>query len=162
MIGAKIVRQNKMKVSFYDIKNWLTDSSSPRKTALAITLGFYIGLFPVTGCTTLLCILATLLFKLNPLTIQGVNWLLAPFQLMLMYPTLKLGRILFFPEKGILAETSLGNAIASPTWKSVFSLGETVVGGIAVWGIFSILTGYFVYRTLLRISLYSLSLTTNK
>jgi len=64
---------------------------TPRELALSVALGVTIGLIPVLGVSTLLCALAALLLKLNMPAIQIVNYLLAPLQLILIIPLLRLG-----------------------------------------------------------------------
>jgi uncharacterized protein (DUF2062 family) len=64
---------------------------TPRELALCLALGTAIGLIPVLGVSTLLCALAALLLGLNMAAIQLVNYLLAPLQIILIIPLLRLG-----------------------------------------------------------------------
>ncbi len=132
------------------LKIWLIYPSSPGKIVLSFTLGFYLGLFPVVGLTTLLCLLATFLFRLNPLIIQVTNFSVFPLQLVLIYPFMKAGRILFFTKKGLLPVVSLKQLLTADGWNYFCYLCESVAGGIAVWSLFSVLTGVFMYRFLLQ------------
>ena len=132
------------------LKNWLISPSSPGKIVLSFTLGFYLGLFPVVGLTTLLCLVATFLFRLNPLIIQVANFSVFPLQLVLIYPFMKAGRILFFTKKELLPVVSLKQLFTADGWNYFCYLCESVAGGIAVWSLFSALTGIFMYRFLLQ------------
>jgi len=69
----------------------LRQGVTPRELALCLALGATIGLIPVLGISTLLCALAALLLGLNMAAIQLVNYLLAPLQLILIIPLLRLG-----------------------------------------------------------------------
>ena len=132
------------------LKNWLICPSSQGKAVLSLTLGFYLGLFPVVGLTTLLCLLATFLFRLNPLIIQVANFSVFPLQLVLICPFMKAGRILFFTKKELLPVVSAKQLLTADRWSHFCYLCESVAGGIAVWSLVSVLTGVFMYRFLLQ------------
>ena len=68
---------------------------SPRRLALTCAFGVVLGIFPVFGLTTLLCFAAAFLFRLNIPIIQLVNYVIAPLQLILIVPFIKLGSYLF-------------------------------------------------------------------
>jgi uncharacterized protein (DUF2062 family) len=51
------------------------------KIALTLAIGLILGLFPIFGTTSALCVLAALWLKLNQPMIQLVNWVAAPLQL---------------------------------------------------------------------------------
>ena len=129
-----------------------TVSLSPGKRALSITIGFYLSLFPVTGLTTILCLLAIVIFKLNPFLVQGINILFMPIQVILMLPFLKAGRIMFFTEKELLPEISQVKLSAFIRSDSLYYLFESIMGGVAVWSIVSVTTGFFLYRLLLKMN----------
>jgi len=124
---------------------------SPREKALSITLGFCLSLFPVAGFTTILCVLAILIFKLNPYLVQGINILFMPFQVMLMLPFLKAGRMVFFSEKNLMPEISEVKWTAIAKSENLYYFLESIIGGIAIWGIASLVTGFLLYRLLLKI-----------
>ena len=50
----------------------------PEKIALSIALGITLGVTPVLGSTTILCLLAAVLFRLNLPAIQLVSWVSVP------------------------------------------------------------------------------------
>ena len=59
--------------------------------AITLTAGVVLGIFPVYGGPTVLCLLAALLFRLNAPALQLVNQLSTPLQLMLLGPFARLG-----------------------------------------------------------------------
>lgn len=138
------------KNNYNNLKKWLSLSLSPTKTAMALTFGFYLGLFPLTGSTTLLCFLFAIIFRLNHWIIQGVNLLLSPVQILLIYPFMKAGRMLFFTQKDVLSGFSAGQLLEISSWHKMYGLYESMAGGIAVWAIFSLSTGYWLYKYLFR------------
>ncbi len=73
----------------------LTQGITPEKIALSLAFGFMLGLFPVLGTTTLLCLAAAMLFRLNLPAIQLVNILVNPLWFALLIPFIRLGERLF-------------------------------------------------------------------
>ena len=128
-------------------------SVSPHQRALSVTMGFYLSLFPVAGFTTLLGLGAILIFKLNPYWVQAINILLVPVQVVLMYPFLKTGRMIFFNEKELMPEVLQGNFSAILKTDNFYNLFESVIGGIAIWGIIGLTSGFFLYRFLLKLKM---------
>jgi uncharacterized protein (DUF2062 family) len=57
---------------------FLKQGITPRDLSLAVALGIMLGTFPVIGSTTLLCIAASVVLRLNLPAIQSVNWLVSP------------------------------------------------------------------------------------
>lgn len=125
-------------------------SSDTYKTALSLTVGFYLGIFPVPGTVTILCILVSFLFRLNLVLLQGMNWLLTPVQFALLYPFLKTGRFLLFNDTRVFLPVSTKNLLHAKS-ETIIHFFESVAGGIFVWSMVSLITGYFLFRLLLRI-----------
>jgi uncharacterized protein (DUF2062 family) len=69
----------------------LRQGVTPRKIALTIALGCVLGLFPVLGTTTVLCLLTGVLLKLNQPAIQAASWLVWPLQVPGVYFFIRLG-----------------------------------------------------------------------
>jgi hypothetical protein len=68
---------------------------TPRRLALTLVLGFVIGCIPVVGLPTALCAAIALTFRLNQPAIQAANYVAMPFQVGLLAPLVRLGRMLF-------------------------------------------------------------------
>lgn len=73
---------------------FLKQGMTPHKLALALAVGFCIGLFPVIGVTTLFCLVAAFILKVNMAAIQLVNYVVYPLQIILILPLMKLGSFL--------------------------------------------------------------------
>lgn len=73
----------------------LRQGISPEKISLSIAWGVAIGIFPVVGTTTLLCMAAALILRLNLPIIQIANWLVYPLQLVLILPFFFAGAYVF-------------------------------------------------------------------
>jgi uncharacterized protein (DUF2062 family) len=127
-------------------------SSDTYKTALSITAGFYLAIFPAPGTITLLCIVFAFVFRLNLIVLQGMNWLFFPLQLALLYPFMKTGRLLFFNDSKILPPVLPENLSEAINPETLFHVMESLIGGILVWCLLFFSTGYFLFRLLLIIA----------
>lgn len=125
---------------------------STRKS-ISLTVGFYLSLFPIVGTTTVLCLLVSSVFKLNHYIVQTLNVLMSPIQLLMVFPFVKAGRMLFFKGKNVLPDLSLQNWLAADTWDKFFYLLESAIVGIIAWGIFYISTGFVLYQLILKLKL---------
>lgn len=76
----------------------LRRGASPRRLAWSIALGLLVGINPVLGSTTVLCLGLAMGLRLNVAVSQLVNHLIYPFQLLLLLPFLQLGSDLFHSE----------------------------------------------------------------
>ncbi len=65
--------------------------NSARKTAWTVALGFTIGIFPLIGVTTIVCVLLASVLRLKQATIQLGNYAALPLQIILLIPCLRLG-----------------------------------------------------------------------
>jgi uncharacterized protein (DUF2062 family) len=77
------------------IKNIFVRGVSPKKLALTISLGIFIGTIPVLWGSTLICVVLAFLFRLNQLSIQAANFLVYPLQLVLIVPLYRIGASIF-------------------------------------------------------------------
>ncbi|HCE56684.1 MAG TPA: hypothetical protein DER09_02530 [Prolixibacteraceae bacterium] len=118
---------------------------SPKSMALSLTLGVSLALFPVIGMTFLLGLMVAVVFRLNHLVVQTLNLLLAPVQLLLIYPFIKAGNLIF---------------AGSRVFKDIFTysgdwtflkLIEMMSGGVIVWFGLSLVTMPVLYFSLLRL-----------
>jgi uncharacterized protein (DUF2062 family) len=69
----------------------LRQGVTPEALATAVATGAALGLLPFLGTTTAACALAGRLARLNHLALQLTNYLLAPVQLLLIIPFVRLG-----------------------------------------------------------------------
>jgi hypothetical protein len=63
----------------------------PETIALSVVLGVTLGVFPVYGCPTLLCVAAALLLRPHVPLLQAINAITGPLQLALALPFHRLG-----------------------------------------------------------------------
>ena len=119
--------------------------SCPKNLALSLTVGICLALFPVIGMTFLLGLMVAIVFRLNHLIVQSLNLLLAPVQLLLIYPFIKAGNLVF-------AGSRVFNNIFSYTGEWTFlKFLEMITGGVIVWFILSVVTVPVLYFVLVRL-----------
>jgi uncharacterized protein (DUF2062 family) len=73
----------------------LTQGITPEKIALTLSVGSALALFPIFGTTTLLCLAAGILLKLNQPIIQLVNMLCATIHFPLIVLLFRIGHLMF-------------------------------------------------------------------
>lgn len=73
----------------------LGQGMAPERIALSLACGVTLGLFPILGLTTLLCLAVTLLFRLNTTAAVLANWAVYPLQVVLIAPFFMAGGYLF-------------------------------------------------------------------
>lgn len=73
----------------------LRGGASPVGLGWALAVGMLLGCMPLVWGTSLLCLGAALLLRLNPLAVQVGNFAAWPLQLLLAYPYLRLGSAWF-------------------------------------------------------------------
>jgi uncharacterized protein (DUF2062 family) len=131
----------------------LINAETRRKKALSLTIGFYLGIFPVLGIASSLTFFASMFLRLNHFFAQGMNLLATPLQLVMIYPFLKAGRLIFFNEKQIFPDVSVQSFFSIENWISLCFLFESVIGGIIVWAFTSIITFPLVFLLFEKLSI---------
>ncbi len=77
------------------IARQLTQGITPEKVALTLAVGSALALFPILGTTTLLCLLAGIVLRLNQPIIQLVNALCTPLHIPVIYGFVRMGFWIF-------------------------------------------------------------------
>ena len=111
----------------------LRQGITPRKIALTIALGFILGLFPILGTTTALCVLFGLILKLNQPIIQLVNWVAAPLQIPGIYFFIRVGEWLTHSAPISFSITALMLAFKTSPIEFLKQYGTTGLRGVLAW-----------------------------
>jgi len=107
--------------------------ASPRRLAWSLAVGAVIGINPIVGSTTLLCLAAALAFRLNLLASQIANHLLFPLQLALVLVYLRAGELLFHTGSLPLAPDAFLQAIRHHQWSIAHQLWTWEWHALIVW-----------------------------
>ncbi len=81
--------------------------ATPEKLAWSLAVGLLIGVNPILGSTTLLCLAVAFIFRLNVAASQIGNHIVYPLELLLVIPLIHLGSILFHTDPIPLSPKSL-------------------------------------------------------
>lgn len=108
---------------------------SPEDVALLLAVGLVLGIFPICGIPTILCMLASLVARLNFPALQMVNQLSWPLQIAMLVPLARLGSRIIAPSGGFAA-TIAGR------------LGAAVLQAAAGWFCICIPLGLMLYVSL--------------
>jgi uncharacterized protein (DUF2062 family) len=111
----------------------LTQGITPEKIALSLAFGIVLGVFPVLGSTTLLCLLAAFVFQLNLPAIQLVNYLMYPAQLALLIPFIRAGRALFRAKPLGLSLSQMLAMSHADLGHAIRVLWSTALQAVAAW-----------------------------
>jgi uncharacterized protein (DUF2062 family) len=131
----------------------LSHGVTPQRIAASLSLGIVLGVFPALGTTTLLCLVAALLFRLNLPAVQLTNLAAYPLQLLLFIPFMKLGEKLFGVPPGTLSLGQVVALIESNAWNAIQTLWVATMHAIVAWLVVGVPTGlvlYFIFAAMLR------------
>ncbi len=124
---------------------FLKQGTTPSQLALAVSLGIVIATIPLFGSTTILCLLAIWIFRVNPAAVLLVNQFAYPLQFACYFPLIRLGEWTFdhTPIPFSMAQifemftTDLFGAVAALWWSTVY--------GVFVWLLLSIPVTYILF-----------------
>jgi uncharacterized protein (DUF2062 family) len=126
----------------------LRQGVTPEKIALSIVFGITLGVFPVLGCTTALCALAALAFRLNLPAIQIVNYFVYPLQIALLIPFFRLGEKLFGAQHLPLSVPQIYAMIHASVTRVIGALWTTTWHAMVVWCLLAPVAGIVLYLIL--------------
>jgi uncharacterized protein (DUF2062 family) len=113
----------------------LTQGITPEKIALTLSVGSALALFPILGTTTLLCLLAGILLRLNQPIIQIVNALCTPLHLPVIYFMVRLGSWMFDVPSAHMGIRMMNHMLWDDPKEFLERFGQTAIHAIAAWSI---------------------------
>lgn len=143
------------------MKNWLNsklleplvgllrDGLSPRRLALCVAVAIVVGNIPILlGVSTLTCAFIALIFRLNLPVIQLVQGAMAPTQVLLIIPFVRLGEwILRVPAQAVTIEATLA-LMSQGIWQTIVVLREAIFHAALGWALIAPFWIYLLYRIL--------------
>lgn len=115
------------------IIDFLKQGITPKELALAVSIAFVLGIFPVIGSTTILCTLFAIVFRLNMPLIHLVNYSVYPLQLILLVPFMKIGEYIFRFESIKFSLTEIFAMIGDNVFDAIAVLWNVTLQGIGAW-----------------------------
>jgi uncharacterized protein (DUF2062 family) len=127
----------------------LRQGITPEKIALTIAAAAALGVFPLLGTTTFLCLAFGVAVRLNQPLMQLVNYLVYPLQIAGIYLFVRLGeRLVGARPMSFRVEQIVGSFAADPL-AFLRKFGMTGVHGIIGWFVVVIPCAFVVYGVLL-------------
>lgn len=108
----------------------------PEQIALLLSLGLVLGVFPIMGVPTVLCLLAAFAFRLHVAPLQLLNNLSSPLQLVLLIPLERAGACL------------CGGAVAG-SGSMAGRIGVAAIHAVTAWACFCVPSGVLLYFVLI-------------
>jgi uncharacterized protein (DUF2062 family) len=116
----------------------LRQGASPERLAWSIAAGVVIGINPLLGTTTLLCLAVAAIFRLNIAASQVANHAIYPIQLLLFVPFLDLGARVFGTEKLLLKPSIIMGMAKSHPLNLVRTLWQWEWHALVLWAVFAL------------------------
>lgn len=142
------------------MKNWLKhrildpllallrQGMAPQRLALCVAIAIVVGNIPILGVSTILCALIALMFRLNLPAIQMVQASMAPTQLLLIIPFVRLGEwIARAPRQAISIKEGLA-LISHGIWQAIVVLRDAIFHAALAWIIVAPFCIYLLRRAL--------------
>jgi uncharacterized protein (DUF2062 family) len=127
----------------------LRQGVSADKIALTLAIGLILGLFPIFGTTSALCVLTALWLKLNQPIIQLVNWFAAPLQLPGIYLFARIGERLTRSPPVQFSITGLVQQFRASPLQFLQQFGMTGLRAVLAWLLIAPVIAALVYVALL-------------
>jgi len=132
------------------VRKLLLEGTTPQKLSMTIAAGIILGLFPIVGATSLLCLGASFTLGLNKVFIQMVNYLVYPLQLILFIPLIKAGHHVFQFTGTSIDYHNLLHVFRTDTFTALGEFGYLLLSGIVLWAVISVPLSFILYRSSLK------------
>jgi uncharacterized protein (DUF2062 family) len=111
---------------------------SPHGLAWSVAAGLALGVFPMLGSTTLLCLGVAFVFRLNQPAMQLVNYLAYPLQLVLFIPFIRLGERLFRVQPMPLSLPGILQALKADPYSTIVLFWSRIWHACVVWSLLAL------------------------
>jgi uncharacterized protein (DUF2062 family) len=126
----------------------LTQGISPDRLALCVAIGVVVGNIPILGVSTIICTVIALAFRLNLPAIQLVQAAMAPTQILLIIPFVRLGEwIARAPMQPVSIKAALA-LMSQGLWHTVLVLWEAILHAGMAWALLAPFCIYLLHRLL--------------
>jgi uncharacterized protein (DUF2062 family) len=126
----------------------LTQGISPDRLALCVAIGVVVGNIPILGVSTIICTVIALAFRLNLPAIQLVQAAMAPTQILLIIPFVRLGEwIARAPVQPVSIKAALA-LMSQGLWHTVLVLWEAILHAGLAWALVAPVCIHLLHRLL--------------
>jgi uncharacterized protein (DUF2062 family) len=126
----------------------LRQGISPDRLALCVAIGVVVGNIPILGVSTILCVGIALVFRLNLAAMQIVQAAMAPTQLLLIIPFVRLGEwILRIPPEPVSIRQAMA-LLAQGAGHAIIVLQDAILHAGLAWILVAPLAVYSIHKLL--------------
>jgi uncharacterized protein (DUF2062 family) len=136
---------------FDPILKFLNQGMSPERLALCVAIGIVVGNIPILGVSSILCAAIAVIFRLNLPAIQLVQAAMAPTQLLLIIPFVRLGEwLLHAPHQAVSIQEGLA-LISHGVGHAVVVLWDAIVHAGVAWILVAPVAAFVLYTVLTKV-----------
>ena len=133
---------------FNPLLTFLSQGIAPDRLALCVGIGVVVGNVPILGISTILCAAIALAFRLNLPAIQLVQAAMAPTQILLIIPFVRLGEwLLRIPPQPVSIKEGLA-LVAQGAGHAIVALWDAIVHAGFAWVLLAPFAIFLIYRKL--------------
>lgn len=126
----------------------LKQGMSPQRLALCVAIGVVVGNMPILGVSTVLCAAVALAFRLNLPAIQIVQTAMAPTQILLIIPFVRLGEwMLRAPPQAVSIKEGLA-LLAQGAGHAIAALRDAILHAGFAWMLVAPVAIFVFYKIL--------------
>lgn len=115
------------------ISKQLKQGATPEKVALSFAIGAVLGMSPLVGTTTVLCVFIGTLFRLNQIALQAANYLIFPAQIPMILLFIKFGEWIYGAKQSSLSSLQLKDEILLHPIQFFKIFGMTGLHALTAW-----------------------------
>ena len=123
----------------------LQQGTTPEKVALSVALGGTLGVFPVPGVSTVMCVMLAVVLRLNHAMIQVFNYAAYPLQILLLGGYVALGNHWFGSSGSVENFSSMASLMQHDLWQGLLAVKGIALSASLVWLVTSPLLAVAVY-----------------
>jgi uncharacterized protein (DUF2062 family) len=133
---------------FHPLLTFLSQGVAPDRLALCVAIGVVVGNVPILGISTILCAAIALAFRLNLPAIQIVQAAMAPTQILLIVPFIRLGEsIVRAPHQSVSIKEWLA-LLQQGAGHAAVALREAIFHAGFAWALIAPFAVFFFYKLL--------------
>ena len=143
---AKPVKNILKRRLLFPLIEFFKQGISPQKLTWTLVLGLIFGVIPFIGINTVILLLLAIIFRLNVIAIQIVNYFVFPLQLILYIPFMKIGHYIFNGPELPYTSSELISMLRESWYNTIVDIWYNNLLGILIWFILSIPVGIMIYK----------------
>ena len=130
------------------LMNLLKTGATPQSLAWSLAIGCVIGVNPLLGSTTVVCLLVAFVFRLNLIASQIANHIVYPLELALFFVFIRVGDRIFHTSKMPLDRKELLHSVKHHPWDTTKLLWNWEWHALIVWAVFAVVAAPLIAAVL--------------